>query len=39
MHKCAGRRYDAFGIAVTNPEKIGEVALLYSYGFGAVLRG
>jgi len=39
MHKCADRRYDAFGIPFTNPEKIVEVALLYSYGFGAVLHG
>jgi hypothetical protein len=36
--QCADRRYDAFGIAVTNPEKIVEVALLYSYGFGVVLH-
>jgi len=31
-------RYDAFGIAVTNPDKIVALALLYSYGFGAVLH-
>jgi len=31
-------RYDAFGIAVTNPKKIVVLALLYSYGFGAVLH-
>jgi hypothetical protein len=31
-------RYDAFGIAVTNPKKIVALALLYSYGFGAVLH-
>jgi len=31
-------RYDAFGIAVTNPKKIVALARLYSYGFGAVLH-
>jgi hypothetical protein len=36
--QCADRRYDAFGIAVINPEKIAELALLYSNGFGAVLH-
>ena len=38
MHNAQIGGYDAFGIAVTNLERIVAVALLYSCGLGAVLH-